>query len=243
MQTLARFLAPCFIGAVVLTCSQAVPTQAAPAKSAKTVANIKAKLDRKAGVLYFTYRGAIVHQMAEEIERTFNKYSDVTHQIVLDIDSQGGVIDAGERVIHLLKRIKKTHRLATAVQPGRTCASMCVPIYLQGKNRFAARSSLWLFHDAAKQSKMGRLTLDREETVRIYQRYFVPAGVSVKWLNAVLKATKQSNLWQTGQDLVTANTGIVTQIIGNQQERNVETRKQPGRHTEASGSFQPRMMQ
>lgn len=196
-----------------------LPAAATPS-NAPPDATAEMKLEN--GTLYIDYRGTIVGDMARFLEEKFRKHGDTTHKIVLAIHSQGGEVEAGERVIQLLKQIKQTHRLVTAVMAGRTCASMCVPIYLQGQERFAAASSLWLFHDAAKLDKKGDVIIDREETLRIYRRYFVPAGVSVAWLNNILGMINQSDFWQTGQDLVRENTGIVTQIIGNQQARNVK---------------------
>ena len=56
---------------------------------------------------------------------------------------------------------------------GRTCASMCVPIYLQGHERFAAASSLWLFHDAAKMDKKGEAIIVHRCTVSIGAALFL----------------------------------------------------------------------
>ena len=197
---------------------------AAPAAAQQTekpsVATADAQLEDD-GTLYIFYRGEVVRDMAGYIERIFKKYEEKSHKVILQLDSPGGDVEGGEQVIHILKRIKQTHRLLTVVMPGRTCASMCVPIFLQGHDRHAARSSLWLFHEAAKPAEGGKVRIDREETLRLFQRYFVPAGVSVDWLNSILPIIRGADLWQTGQDLIGKNTGIVTYAIENQRARAV----------------------
>jgi hypothetical protein len=55
-----------------------------------------------------------------------------SHRVVLFLNSAGGQVDEGDRVIHLLDRIKPTHRLITVVLDGSLCASMCIPVFLPG---------------------------------------------------------------------------------------------------------------
>jgi len=55
----------------------------------------------------------------------------------------------GERVIEVLRQIKATHELETAVTQGDVCASMCVFIYVQGQKRYGALTSSWLFHEVS----------------------------------------------------------------------------------------------
>ena len=225
MTKLNTLIKAATFGATLFVSQTVLPATAAPSRD-QPAAEATTTLDRS-GTLYIEYKGDIVGGMAKYIENKFRQYGEASHKVVLGIHSGGGSVEAGEQVIHVLKRIKKTHRLVTAVLPGKTCASMCVPIYLQGNDRYAARSSLWLFHDAAKRMRNGSVALDRDETMRIYRRYFVPAGVSVDWLNAVLRSTNRADLWQTGQDLIEAKTGIVTHIIANKQGRRVAGETRP----------------
>src|SRR4029077_6748174 len=69
------------------------------------------------------------------------------NRVVLFLDSAGGKVDDGDRVIEVLNEIKLRHQLITVVPHGKLCASMCIPIFLQGEDRIAARASIWLFHE------------------------------------------------------------------------------------------------
>jgi ATP-dependent protease ClpP protease subunit len=75
--------------------------------------------------------------------------------VVLFLDSAGGQVEEGDRVIEILNEIKKGHQLITVVLHGKLCASMCIPIFLQGHDRLAARASLWIFHEAAQRRTNG----------------------------------------------------------------------------------------
>jgi len=172
--------------------------------------------------LFIGYTGEVVPGMAKFIASEFLKYRGITHRVVLILDSGGGQVGDGKKVIEVLCAIRQTHQLETAVLQGATCASMCVPIYLQGTERHGAASSLWLFHDAIKASgEDGAQTVaDEDETLRLFRRYFVEAGVRVGWINHVLrKIAHGCNFWQTGRDLVAATAGVITGELGDVTER------------------------
>src|SRR5262249_6779829 len=80
----------------------------------------------------------------------------LSQRVVLFLDSAGGQVDEGDRVIEVLKEIKQRHQLITVVPDGKLCASMCIPIFLQGEDRLAARASLWIFHEAAQRQANGQ---------------------------------------------------------------------------------------
>lgn len=173
----------------------------------------------ESGDLRLVWVGKIMPGMANFLARSFNKHGRDARQVILMIDSLGGSVSEGESVIHVLRRIRKTHRLKTVVVRAGRCYSMCVPIFLQGKDRIAARSSVWLFHDVARRNGRSGLEFDREETVRLYRRYFVEAGVSVAWLNEMLTEIRNADYWQTGQELITQRTGVITHIMSNRTAR------------------------
>ena len=177
---------------------------------------VDSKFDRS--TLSIFYAGPVVKGMAAILSETFNRYGGVSHRVRLFLASPGGLVREGEQVIDVLRRIRQTHRLETVVLHGDTCASMCVPIFLQGQTRFAARSSLWLFHEAAKSLNAtgSRVRVDAMETRRLIRRYFTPAGVSAAWLKQMLRQIDRgNNYWQTGQELIGAGSGIVTDALDN----------------------------
>jgi hypothetical protein len=149
--------------------------------------------------------------------------------VVLFLASPGGWIEEGEQVIRVLRMIRRTHTLETAVLHGKTCPSLSVPICLQGQRRFAARASLWVFHEAATPlSEDGsKWQVDPEATVRLIKRYYIPAGVSVAWLSKMLSQIDGAHdYWQTGHELITAESGIITDALTSTTARS-EAQSQP----------------
>jgi hypothetical protein len=84
-----------------------------------------------------------------------------------NLDSAGGQVEEGDRVLAALNEIKLLHQLITVVPHGKLCASMCIPISLQGEDRLATRASLWIFHEAAQRQANGQQRIDIAETWRL----------------------------------------------------------------------------
>jgi hypothetical protein len=104
--------------------------------------------------------------------RRFGKYGTLSHRVVLFLNSAGGQVEEGDRVIQILNEAKQTHRLITQVLDGNLCASMCIPIFLQGDDRFAARASNWIFHEATRPGANGKERTDI--TWCLFLKYYVP---------------------------------------------------------------------
>jgi hypothetical protein len=126
-----------------------------------------------------------------------------------NLDSAGGQVEEGDRVIEVLNEIKLRHQLITVVPHGNLCASMCIPIFLQGEDRLAARASVWIFHEVAQRQANGQQRTDMAETWRLFRKYYAPAGVSTRWLKSIAPMIKEADLWQTGGDLISAKSGII----------------------------------
>ena len=147
--------------------------------------------------------------------------------MVLVLSSCGGSIGEAERVIEILQEIKKTHQLETRVDPGSLCASACIPIFLQGVRRRAALTSAWLFHEVTRGDALHRAKkrVDRTKTERVFEDYYLKAGVSEVWLNQMRIMVQHSNYWQTGQNLWESKSGIITDPIENHLPRATERQK------------------
>jgi len=171
------------------------------------------------GTLFIRYDGRITRKTAGHLRRIFRKYGPSSYRVILILNSGGGSVVGGERAIHVLQMIKRTHRLSTAVMPGRRCGSMCVPIFLQGQQRYAARTSIFLLHEVTGRLRNGRKVTKPGETMRLFRRYYLPAGVSVKWLNAILPKLKNSNYWFSGRDLLENKTGVITDVLKSNRRR------------------------
>jgi hypothetical protein len=190
------------------------PPRPPQASKQGVTAKLDVKLDR--GTLHLHYTGPVVQGMADALARTFETNRGQSHRVVLRISSPGGSVDEGERVIDLLRRIRATHKLDTEVLHGDICASMCVPIYLQGERRVAARVTSWLFHRVTRTLNEGDSTRLQElagASKRLHDLYYIPAGVNAAFLSEVQSRTDGHDFWQTGADLVARGTGIVTSLI------------------------------
>jgi len=221
-----------FVGRVCLAATIAIAAltsalAAAEGPSGEQEATGISSLDfnKEDATLSIEWSGPISPGMADYLHTALDKYGAVSHRVILFLNSAGGRVDEGDRVIHVLDEAKQTHRLITVVPDGDLCASMCIPIFLQGDDRLAARTSNWIFHEAARQ---GANRKERtEETLQLFDRYYVRAGVSVHWLKRIMPVIKRANLWQTGGDLISGNTGIVTSPLEKGTERLV-----PAQHLE-----------
>src|SRR5262249_10918471 len=134
-------------------------------------------------------------------------YGAGLHRVILILDSAGGQVEEGDRVIHVLDELKQTRRLVTVVQDDKLCASMCIPIFLQGNDRLAGRASGWIFHEVTGPGADKKEL--KQQTLQLLDRYYAPAGVSVDWIKRIIPIIERANLWQYGGDLIKANTGIV----------------------------------
>ena len=182
------------------------------------------------------WSGKIVPGMAAQIDKAFEANKQTSTRFVLVLNSGGGAVGEGERVIATLRKIKATHRLDTQVRNGQVCGSMCVFVYLQGRSRFAAPSSAWLFHEVSlnQPGPDQPVILDRAAWERLVNAYYGPAGVSAQWTEAMKPKTINSDYWQTGLELVRYNTGIVTVMTSNTDARPVAPAK-----VEAAGKTTP----
>jgi ATP-dependent protease ClpP protease subunit len=179
------------------------------------------EFNKEDGTLYIDLSGPIVAGMADDVRAALGKYGTTLNRVVLFLDSAGGQVDDGDRVIEVLNEIKLRHQLITVVPHGKLCASMCIPIFLQGEDRLAARASIWLFHEAAQRQANGVLRTDTAETWRLFRKYYAPAGVSMHWLKSIAPMIQEADLWQTGGDLISAKSGIIMHPLGDRTVRDV----------------------
>jgi ATP-dependent protease ClpP protease subunit len=171
--------------------------------------------------VYLRWRGKIEAPMAARIAEAFDRYKGSVHTFTLTLASPGGSLDQGADVVRLLRRIGETHELVTNVDAGDMCASMCVPVYLQGQRRIAAADAEFMFHEvnfrdffskeadsSVPQSSIGT------ETDRLFDKYFESAGVSQSWLSRVrAQIVGGQEVWETGRQLFEENSGIVQQVM------------------------------
>src|SRR5262245_41536266 len=157
---------------------------AAPGEE-RPVAGSSLEFNKEDGTLYIEWSGPIVAGMADDLRAALGKYGTTLNRVVLFLDSAGGQVEEGNRAIEALNEIKLRHQLITVVPHGKLCASMCIPIFLQGEDRLAARASVWIFHEVAQRQANGQQRTDMAETWRLFRKYYLPAGGSMNWLKSI----------------------------------------------------------
>jgi ATP-dependent protease ClpP protease subunit len=168
--------------------------------------------------LHLSWSGEVRHPMADRIATAFRDHGGERRRIVLVLDSPGGSLSHGNEVIRELKRIGRTHALETVVQNRSICASMCVPIYLQGQLRTASAGARFMFHEVKIVDPITNERQPQSEkqkaanTTQFLDLYFRPAGVSESWINDVAIKIRGRDYWRTGQQLVDEKAGIVQQL-------------------------------
>jgi hypothetical protein len=200
--------------------SAAIPT--APSTPAAERLRVAPSASRSDSVV-LVWTGRVEAGMADAIARAFDQHKAATRRVLLTIDSGGGSVPEGRRVIDVLKRIRDTHQLDTYVKPGSRCGSMCVPIYLQGQTRYASTSSLWLFHEVSiRDLKTKQITkLDRPAFQQLIDDYFIPAGVSKDWVADMMPKTEGADYWRTGEALIREKSNIIHKATSDTNQRTV----------------------
>lgn len=167
----------------------------------------------------FEWRGEVAPPMTNMIRKAYNQWGPKKTRIILSLHSPGGMLGEGDRVVRLLKKISRTHQLDTVVETRRTCASMCVPIYLQGENRLAAGSSRWLFHEPRAYDFVTDEPIPASKgeteamTKRFLQRYFIRPDVSEPWVANTREQMRGRDYWRTGDQLVNEKSGIIKRLL------------------------------
>lgn len=170
--------------------------------------------------VYLKWTGQIDAPMAAKLAAVFDRHRNDSLGFVLALASPGGSLDHGAEVIRLLKEAEKTHKIETVVEAGDSCASMCVPVFLQGQRRTAAESARFLFHEVsfrevyteARENMPSSAT--GKATDAFFDKYFVPAGVATQWI-AKVRADMAGghNIWKTGRALVDEASGVVQAVF------------------------------
>jgi ATP-dependent protease ClpP protease subunit len=215
-------LAAALAVAVLMLLLLASANAAAPSEEQRP-AGISLEFIKEDGTAYIDLSGPIMASTADDVRAAVGKYRTSLNRVVLFLDSAGGRVDDGDRLIEALNEIKLRYRLITVVSHGKLCASMCIPIFLQGEDRLAARASIWLFHEAAQRQANGELRTDTAETWRLFRKYYAPAGVPTRWLKSIAPMIEEADLWQTGGDLISAKSGIILHPLADRTVRDLTT--------------------
>ncbi|MCB2113930.1 MAG: ATP-dependent Clp protease proteolytic subunit [Parvularculaceae bacterium] len=153
--------------------------------------------------------------MAERFQTAFDDWKGRTDHIIIELDSPGGALAEGRLVVDAIEAMRATHLVATRVGSGDECASMCVPIYLAGEERIAARDALFMFHEPSSYDLVTQKRVDkpgfeqRMTSKRFFDRYFAASEMDPQWRENLRVAWKGRDLWFTAEELVEQGSGVV----------------------------------
>ncbi len=156
--------------------------------------------------------------MAKRFSEALVKYRSQTDKFIIDLNSPGGALHEGGKVIDLLNDMKDTHRIETRVTALNNCLSMCVPIFLAGESRIAAPSSVWMFHEPRASDFFTGEEVEEPEFERAYynnrffEKYFTNSEMNPQWRERLRREWIGREIWKSGQDLHNENSNIITHL-------------------------------
>ena len=179
---------------------------------------LEVSTDGSRDTLYLAWSGKIAPPMREKIAAAVAEHGAGRRTVILSLNSPGGLLGYGDSVNALLREIAATHTLETTVETGNACASMCVPVYLQGQVRSSAPRARFMFHEVSQVDLLRAERIEtspaerKSSTDRFLARYFKGAGVSEAWLADLRPKMTGKDYWRTAEQLVEEKSGIVQQL-------------------------------
>lgn len=170
------------------------------------------------GAVVLRWHASIRVPMVVRFREAFEEWRGRTNEFVIDLDSRGGALREGSRVIALINTMKETHRVTTVVTAGNDCLSMCVPIYLQGERRVAAETSNWMFHEPRAYDFFDGTESNQPEFERRYlndrffDKYFTNSVIEPRWRERLREEWVGKDVWKTGKELWDENSNIITRL-------------------------------
>ncbi|MEM9494655.1 MAG: ATP-dependent Clp protease proteolytic subunit [Pseudomonadota bacterium] len=174
--------------------------------------------ETRGGAVVLAWSSPVEFPMAGRLEAAFQEHKTGGREIIIDLNSPGGSLGEGRAVVAEIEKIKQSHKVTTRVGRHGRCASMCVPIFLRGDERLAARSSRFMFHEPAS---FDSVTDERVETPafehnyvrdKFVEEFFVASPMNHKWLDGLLAQWEGRDIWKTGAELVKEDAGIITNL-------------------------------
>jgi len=170
------------------------------------------------GAVVLRWAHAVEAPMADRFEKAFAAWTGRTDHFIIELDSPGGALAEGRLVIDAIEDARRTMRIDTYVASGDECASMCVPIYLAGESRIAARDAQFMFHEPSSYDFVTDERVDkpgfeqRMTSEKFFDRYFVKSEMDPEWRENLRVAWKGRDLWFTGAELVEKGSGVVESL-------------------------------
>lgn len=169
--------------------------------------------------LVFSWSDSVEAPMSQRFSDAFEAHKSSADTIILDLNSPGGSLLEGGRLITLIEKMKQSHRIETQVRNRQNCLSMCVPIYLQGELRRAAASSRWMFHeprlvDAFTDEVQNQPEFEKNRSAtQFFDKYFVNSEMDPDWRERLREDWVGKDIWFSGKELVEQHSGVVQELM------------------------------
>jgi ATP-dependent protease ClpP protease subunit len=176
------------------------------------------------------WSGPVQEPMSERVAAALVRYKTDQRRIVLILNSPGGSIEHGRRVVAAIRA--QGRAIDTLVQQAGVCASMCVPIFLAGDRRMADPDAWFMFHQASLNRSASENVKRKEYTAseKAFHSQAVKAietrvtddlfhsdmgirGVNTAWLARMRAKIPGRDVWMSGQQLVDEGSGIVDRLV------------------------------
>lgn len=178
-------------------------------------------IDREGDILVLGWEEPIRPPMAKAIRTAIRRDGKDAGRILLVLNSPGGSVDEGAEVMAVLKRTTKRQEVTTYVPEGAICASMCVPIYLEGSVRAAAPGAEFMFHDAYSVDNVtGEVVNDGSAVsaamnASVFHRFLRRSALDTDFLKEIESdIASEGEAWRTGRELHRNGSGAVTKVSG-----------------------------
>ena len=174
--------------------------------------------DAARDAIVLSWSSEIAAPMARRFQEAYDQHGGDASTIIIELNSPGGAVAEGKRLVQLLDRMARTHALETRVRAGDNCLSMCVPIFLKGEMRIAAADAQFMFHEPASYNSFsGERTKEpgferRFFSDRFFDRYFENSPMTPSWRAQLERDWVGRDVWKSGDDLWRENSGVLTAL-------------------------------
>ncbi len=174
--------------------------------------------DPSRDAVVLSWSSEIAAPMSRRFEEAYTEYGDSASMFIIELNSPGGAIAEGKRVVQLLDRMTRTHDVETRVGRGGYCLSMCVPIFLKGETRIAAADARFMFHEPASYDsftgeRANEPAFERRFVAdRFFDRYFENSPMTPAWRAQLEREWVGRDVWKSGEDLWRESSGVLTAL-------------------------------
>lgn len=179
------------------------------------------------------WKGEIGEDTVSTFREALAPYASDKRKLLISLNSGGGMVKAGAELIGFIRDLQRVREVDTVVENGSMCASMCVPVFLTGEERFAEPKARFMFHEVSFKvtPEMTRLLRDIERkmpnrlrgnvrsmlvthvTDDFFATFLEPRGVDGKWIANIRNRIRGGrDVWLTAAQLKEQNTGVVDAV-------------------------------